>query len=332
LTLTFVKDFRYDHRNGEFMHYKKLNNPQFLFMTLIAANLSLIAVTGCAKSSDSAAASEDTSSSGSVASAIGGANSGSTAGGTMSMNEKKQSYFDVDQFIASLNPIANAHASTACGTLTSTALTNCLGSHSASITYNDCSFGSSTATWNGSVNFACPNATSITREVTNGTTRSNSYGSVVTINTSNLAVYNSNTALTGGGTTIDTNAGTMTINGVQMIGVNSGKTIYNHVITSSALTRAVTGVGTVVNGTVTTYHNLARVTGTATVTNLTFVSGCCTPTSGTISTVFQTTNGYAALLSGFNGATETLTFTACGTATYTGPEGLSGTVALANCI
>jgi hypothetical protein len=299
------------------MNLKHIKNPQLLLMTLIAANLSLIAITGCAKSSDSSDVSE---------------NSGSTAGGTMSMNHRKQSYFDVDQFIASLNPIANAHASIACGTLTSSELTSCISTHSASISYNDCSFGSSTATWNGSVNFACPNATTITRSVTNGTTRSNSYGSVVTINTSNLTVYNSNSALSGGGTTLDSSAGTITINGVQMIGVNSGKTIYNHVITSSALTRAVTGLGTVVNGTVTTYHNLARVTGTATVTNLTFVSGCCTPTSGTISTVFETTNGYAALLSGFNGATETLNFTGCGTATYTGPEGLSGTVALANCI
>ena len=81
------------------------------------------------------------------------------------------------------------------------------------------------------------------------------------------------------------------------------------------------------SGSVNVYHNLVHVIGTTTLTDLQFSSGCCTPTGGTITTTFQT----GALLSKFNGATETLTITGCGAANYTGPEGYSGSVALDHC-
>jgi hypothetical protein len=147
---------------------------------------------------------------------------------------------------------------------------------------------------------------------------------VITINTTGLSTFNG-ASVAGGGTTYSSSS--LTINGIELVGTYSGTETFDHTIESSTLTLS----SGVVNGSVTVYHNLAKVIGTATVSGLTFTSGCCTPTAGSISTRFQAYGVYSSK-SGFNGVTETLSFTGCGQATYTGPEGYSGSVTVSNCI
>jgi hypothetical protein len=299
-------------------------NAKYLSTSLIA--FTLIA-SGCGKTTSST---EDTSTSGSVASAAAGAYNGSSSTGTEAMNEQKRKVSDIEKLLASLNPLSSANASTACSTVNSTTLASCVSGGTASVTYSDCSFGASTATWTGGVSFTCSGTLqnpTVTRSINNGTTRTNSYGSVVTINsTESGGLYTFNSAsVAGGGTTYTSSS--LNILGVNLVGKDSsGLTTFNHTIATSTPLTISSGA---VTGTVTTYHNLAKVIATSKLA-LTFTSGCCTPTGGTIVTTFVADGRFAAK-SGFNGATETLTFTGCGAATYTGPEGYTGAVTLANC-
>jgi hypothetical protein len=280
---------------------------KIIFVGTLAA---LLAFSGCGSSSDTSGT-EDSSASGSVASVVGGAYNGSSSSGTQTMNQKSR----IEILLSSLDPVHQANASTACPTFSAAAC-------GTTQTYSSCSFGSSSATWSGGVTYACSGST-VTRTITNGTTRTNAYGSTITMKSSGITAFNGTTA--SGGTTFTPSS--LTINGVELTGKSSGGTeTFDHVITSTALTLS----GTTLTGTVTVYHDLAKVIGTSQV-NVGFSSGCCTPTSGTITTAFQAYGVFAAR-SGFSGASETLTFTGCGAATYTGPEGYSGSVTLANCI
>jgi hypothetical protein len=272
---------------------------------------------GCG-SSTSASGTEDTSTSGSVASVVGGGVNGSTSGGTQAMLEK-QNY--LDHVLNKLTPFSVADASSSCPTFSSSACGSAL-------TYSDCSFSNSSATWNGSAAFACTGSLStgtVQREVT--ATRTNAFGTGVAItSTGSLATYAG--SVSGSGTTVTTSGGSITsvaIGGVKLVGTkSSGTEAFDHTITGT-----VTNSGGSYSGQVTTYHNLMHVTATSTFNAVTFSSGCCTPTGGSISTTFS---GGGALRAGFVGITETLTFTGCGTANYQGPEGYSGAVTLANCI
>jgi hypothetical protein len=124
----------------------------------------------------------------------------------------------------------------------------------------------------------------------------------------------------------------LAINGIALkASTASGVTLYRHVLTTSAADggTALTLSGGNVSGTVITYHQLAKVKATS-VINVGMSAGCCTPTSGTVTTTFNTSASGA--LAKYSGATETLTFTGCGTATYTGPEGYTGNVSLTHCL
>jgi hypothetical protein len=282
----------------------------------------LIIFSGCGNS-DSASGTEDISTSGSVASVVGGGVNGSTQTGTQALLEK-QSY--IEQILSGVSPFSVADASSSCPTFYSSGSSAC----GQTLTYSGCSFSGSQATWTGGVSFACTGSLSsgtVARTITNGTTRTNAFGTSVAItSTGTLATYAGSIA--GGGTTVTTSGGSVTsvaINGVKLVGTHSGGTAaFDHTITGS-----VTNNGGSYSGTVTTYHNLIHITATSTVSALTFSSGCCTPTGGTISTSFS---GGGAIKTGYVGVTETLQFTGCGTATYTGPEGYSGSVTLSNCI
>lgn len=153
----------------------------------------------------------------------------------------------------------------------------------------------------------------------------------MTINTSGspLTPFNSNSAPSGGSTWTPTS---LAINGVNLAAATSdGTAIFNHVITTNSNDGGfdLTLSGNTATGRVIVYHQLAHVKATSTI-NVTFSSGCCLPTSGLITTQFDTSDARA--LAKYNGATENLSFTGCGTATYTGPEGKTGNVTLSHCI
>jgi hypothetical protein len=197
-----------------------------------------------------------------------------------------------------------------------------LSTGGASIPYADCSFPGSGAVWNGSVDFTCA-ANSVTRKIHTGTTRKAGDDVVVTIRTTDLDAYNG-TPPTGSGTTAT--SGSIMINGIEFVaGSSSGLAMIDHTIYTPESLSISDGE---VTGTVTSYHNLAQVTATS-VVDVTFTSGCCLPTSGTIKTTFK---GGATARSGFSGSPETLTFTGCGTANYSGPEASSGPVNLFYCM
>jgi hypothetical protein len=115
--------------------------------------------------------------------------------------------------------------------------------------------------------------------------------------------------------------GNVTIDGKQT-------TIWDHTVSTGAAGLTVTGVAAsrVVNGTVTVQHNLARYTATATFESVGYGEpGCCFPTSGSVSTVFDSGSD--------KGKTETLRFTAlCGEATLTNADGSSEDITLQHCL
>jgi hypothetical protein len=94
---------------------------------------------------------------------------------------------------------------------------------------------------------------------------------------------------------------------------------YDHTIIGSAGITTSGGSRTIQQATFTVYHNLMNVIGTATVSNVVYIDSCCTPVSGTVTTVFSaganvppTTDG-----SSYLGQTETVLFNGCNNATVT---------------
>ena len=318
---------------------------KYISIGLSAATLALLlSFSSCGNSSNSNTT-EDTSASGSVASAIGGGLQGSS-GGTTSMLEQAPRYakiFDLESLFS------NAYASNAtCPTIPTTAQgAGCsVSGFIATLTYSNCSFANAAATWSGSqtVTFTgvapvCGSAfpttqTAVTRGFAANTTRSTgtSSGTVVTLDTNGLYSAWDGTSVTGGYTTT-WSGGVPTsfkINGINLVAAtSSGTRLWKHSITSSTLT--VTGGNTIPAGSsLTFWHDYAQVKATSVVTTaLVFNSSSCTPVSGTITTTYST--GAASGYSKYNGAVETLTFTGAGTATYSGPEGANGNVTLAHC-
>ena len=283
----------------------------------------LVFSNGCGSSDNSGT--EDTSTSGSVASVVAGAENGSnTSTGTQALNDRR-----LERLFAELELEKSAEASNTCSYYTTAERLACSeGTAQSPITYSDCSFSGSSAVWNGGVSLTCASG-SITRIVNDGTTRMNSFGRTLTIHTSAATGYSgSGFTLSGSGGTTWT-ASNLTINGVELV-----TDAYDHTLQSSTLTRSVSGAGSsqtvTYSGTVTLYHNKVKITATSQLTGLTLTPGsCCMPTGGTITTTFS---GTSLLGSKYDGATETLQFTGCGTATYSGPEGYSGTVSVTNCI
>ena len=98
------------------------------------------------------------------------------------------------------------------------------------------------------------------------------------------------------------------------------------VSTAGPLTFSASGSTRVLSGTVTVQHNIARYTANATFDAVTFEqTGCCFPTSGTVTTRFQG--------GPFKGATETLTFgAACGEVSITTSNGNSVQRTLQSCL
>jgi hypothetical protein len=126
--------------------------------------------------------------------------------------------------------------------------------------------------------------------------------------------------------------GTLVVNGSRLSGTvtidGKSTTIWDHTVSTGSQGIVVTasGVGRVVTGSVTVQHNLLKYTATATFESVTYAEpGCCFPTSGTVSTTFN---------SGSNASkTETLTFSPmCGDATLKTASGSTVALALEHCL
>jgi hypothetical protein len=318
----------------------------------------VIYIQGCGTSSSSTT--EDSSVSGSVASVLGGTYNTSQSGGTLALLERIRRT-PLSIFLDAFDPsIKDAKAATVCPTYATASGTGA-GSCSVSggvmtLDYGStgCSFTGSAATWEGSQTLTLSTGSpscgtfpagssysgTLTRLFPPTTTRTSVGGVVVTVDTSGTdSGYAFSGSAPSGGIVVTFSGGSRTdiaLSGVNLIAQSAiGVPRFNHSITTSGTGgSAITlGSGTVTGGTVLVYHNLMKVLGTTTFKNLTFGSGCCLPTGGTITTSFSAVSGTNPTVLGslFVGKSETLTITGCGTGTYTGPESYTGNVTLPHC-
>jgi len=225
------------------------------------------------------------------------------------------------------------------------------------LTYSGCSFGNSAATWTGvqmiaaNVGLVCgtfPSAglTGFSRQAVanSGSTtpgmivRTTVLGTTETIDdaTANLGNFD--------GDTIGANIGSgYGANIAFSGGKRSGMTVAHH-ITSASFDHSVSGNLTIseasataatrtITGTMTVYHNLLRVVGTSTFNSVVHSMNCCQPTGGSVTTTFAAGTNVTPRPLGLAmvGKTETLTFTGCGTATFTDTAGTTSTVSVNHC-
>ena len=323
-------------------------NVVFGFFGLI-----ILATSGCAKSTSSTTSSstDDTSASGTAASAASGALSASSSAGTIAMLHPSSPWEAL---------IPSAFASNACPTFKTAAGAGCTqSSNSLWLTYNACSNGSSSATWSGTQllqknsgtatcgSFPLPVAsgnlirqmvTAASSTTPSTATRTNAAGKVVTIDdaTANLGNFDnvSISSIANGGYGEQINF-TGLVRSSITIARRFYTASYDHSITGTlTVSEGSSATSRTLNGTITIYHNLLQVIGTSTFTSVAHSDGCCTPTSGTITTTFSaganvapaTAKGLAMV-----GKTETLKITACGAGTLTATDGTVTTVAMNNC-
>jgi hypothetical protein len=326
---------------------------------LVAAALQLQA---CGKDSASSSADEDNSASGAVASAIGGALSGTSGNGTQAFfHSGAKPSFTSRLAKATFDFVPDALAATSCPTFLTASGNGCTASASSLwLTYASCSFGGS-ASWSGTQalimsggsaacgTFPNPGASgTLTRQFV---TASGGYtpGSATVTTARGISVHLDHATANLGnfdGASIATiaNGGY----GVQVAfngsGARSSITLDQRVYVSAIYDHSVSGQATVtesagassrtISGSLKVYHNLMRVIGTSTLTNVTHSDNCCYPTGGTITTAFSAGSNVQPSLLGSKvvGKSETLTFTGCGTATLAGADGSSADVTLAHCL
>ncbi len=308
---------------------------------------------GCAKSATNTAVTtvpEDSSASGAAASSVGGAVSSSSSGGSLSMNERPGSIWNLAQ--------PPAMAANVCPKITTAAGAGCtqVSANVIDLGYSACSFGMSTATWTGTQEitlnpasavtcgtFPAPVSASIQRQFvsapgTPGTvSRTSANGTVVVIDnqTANLGNFDLQTIAANIGSGYGS---TVAFNGA---GARTGTTVKQRVYVTNGFDHSVDGTITIsesgttktASGTVKVYHNKLKVVGTSTFTNVTYNNTSCVPVSGSISTVFAAGANVAptTLGSAVVGKSETITFNAEGTATLMDPSGTSSVVKMAHC-
>lgn len=313
-----------------------------------------IGILGCSSSS-TPSATEDSSASGSAAASVGGAISSSSSGGTLSMYKSISPSLRPLQWLFD-SVVEKAFASVACPTVLTANGSGCTNSSGkARMTYSACSFGTSTATWTGTLqaslgtgsiscgSFPSPVSTTLDRQFVDG---SGNPSSGIRVSASGVTIYvDHSTADLGNyeGDTIATNIASgygdqVTFNGS---GARTGVTIRQRVYSTGFFDHSVTGALTIsesgttrsVSGTVSTYHNIVRVKGTTTFSAVVYNNTCCLPVSGTISTSFAKTTASPTnlLTAAIDGKTESLSITGCGTGTLTAYNGAISSVILNNC-
>ena len=157
---------------------------------------------GCGSTTPTAAipATEDSSTSGTVAASIGGAVNGSSGGAVGYFPSEMKSESKMCSVLNMLNPLHSAYAADpACPTILTGVSANCsVSSSTVTLTYTACSFGTSTSTWNGTQRVVFTGATpvcgtafptgmtNVTRTFGAGTTRTSGSGVAVTVETSGV--------------------------------------------------------------------------------------------------------------------------------------------------
>ena len=251
---------------------------------------------------------------------------------------------------------SEAYASTACPTVRTASGAGCTqNANAADVTLASCTYGSGRATWSGTLEMTLSSGTMVTcgtfpatgslannqsiqrQYVTGGSpgtaTRTSPLGTVITIDHASTNLGNFDT-----GTTINATIGSGY--GTQVVFDGAGhrkQVIINQRISSARFDHSITGsltvsesgsTRTISSGTVTVYHNLRKVVGTATFSNVVYDDTCATPVSGTISTSFTAgahvspgTAGAAIV-----GRSETLMFNACGDQTLVDTDGTTNAV------
>jgi hypothetical protein len=323
--------------------------------------ITALTLTACGKSTSSTTAVDDTSASGAAASVAGGALSSSGSGGTVAFNSKKSNLnlFNSSEVISALIP--SAFASNACPTYKTTSSGCVAASGNLWLTYSSCSFGSAVATWTGTQELSASGITAacgtfptpassgtLSRQMVTAAssttpasaTRTSAVGTLVTIDdaSANVANFNNDTI----STLMNSGYGTR----VNFTGsLRSSVTIARHISSPDLFSHTISGTlniaetagssSRILTGNLKVYHNLLKIIGTSTFNNVTHSDTCCLPVSGSIHTTFAAgsvspTLAGAAIIA--SGATETLTFTGCGTGTLAATDGTTVSVALNNCL
>lgn len=318
----------------------------------------LLSLSACGKKDGASVNDDDTSVSGSVVGVVGSALSDTSASGSVAFYENpnllKSLLFEG---IRQVVPYAQASTAAICPRPASASSSVCSASAGNMwLTFDHCSRGNSSATLNGIVLFSmstgsanCGHFPSVAdgtllrqfvtanNSTTPGSmTRTWANGRVVTFDhaTANLNNFASDTISTlgngGYGASVTFSGGARTaLKIAQRRYVSNG---FDHSIVGNLTLSSDTATSRTVSGTMTVYHNLEKVIGTATLTNVVHTNTCCTPTSGSVSTTFSAHSGYTPSAHGalLVGKTETLTITGCGTGTLTLADGSSSSIAL-NC-
>jgi hypothetical protein len=304
---------------------------------------------------------EDSSSSGVAASSIGGALSGSNSGGSLASISPLTQPTLLASVCHALDFLPEALASGTCPTFKTAQGSGCTAAGGTLwLSYGSCSFGSSSALWNGTQalimssgsancgSFPHPGASnnlvrqfvsaasSTTPSSVSVTTR---YGTTSTIDdaSSNLQNFNGDTitpiANGGYGTRVNFNA----------LGARSAVTVAHRVSVAGGMDHSVSGQVTIseasgalnrsLSGSVKVYHNLLKVLGTSTFNSVIHSDTCCLPVSGSITTVFAAGSNVQPTAAGstYVGKSETLTFTGCGTASLQAIDGTTSDVSLSRC-
>lgn len=329
---------------------KNMQNLTVIFLATV-----LLTSVGCKSKSEGTTTgnplTEDTSSSGAVVAAVGGALSGSTSGGVVAQSPAK----GFQKLFTSVQPMAT------CPTFLSSAGNGCAASGSTMwLTYSACNFPNSSLTFTGvqaliksSGAAACgsfPNpgaSATLYRQfvsASGGTTAShliqrNSYGTAAYIDNSsaNLGNFDNQTipTLINGGY-----GSSITFNGS---GARSAISLAHRVFAVGSFDHSVYGNLSIsesagassrtVSGSITVYYNGMQVVGTTTISNITHNDMCCLPVSGSVTTSFAAGANVAPTTIGslLVGKSETLTLTGCGTGTLTKYDGSVENVALTRC-
>lgn len=305
-------------------------------LALVVFAVSAATYLAACKSSSSTV--DDTSASGAAASAVGGAIAGSGPSGKETRSER----------------------TTACPTLKATTGCTQTSSTLVDLAYNTCSFGTSQATWSGTLEvgvtgggntitcgtfpFNGSSTGTITRQFVDGggnpstATRTSALGTVVTIDhqTADLGNYQGDAISanvgSGYGAVVTWTSGKRT--GIELR-ERVHSTLFDHSVNGSVTISESSGIAAAnrtVTGSVDVYHNKLKVKGTSTFNNVVYNDTCCTPVSGSVSTAFAATSQSGTAGAALDGKTETLTFTGCGTGTLVDYRGQSSNVTLSHCL
>lgn len=295
----------------------------------------------------------DTSPSGAVAGALGGAMSNTSSGGSVTLDLMPRNY---SSSIATQDDVSTM--SLTCPTYASTNAYCADSSSSMWLTYDSCKFSGSSVIWDGFQSLTMSTGTAACGTFPNpgangvlyrqyvsasgSTTPStmvlqNSVGDVYIDNhTADLSNFNSDSLATiknsGYGVAVTYNSG----------GTRSSVTMGQRVLLTGSYDHTIYGTFSVsettasttrtLSGSISVYHNLLKVIGTSTFSGLVHDNTCCLPISGTITTAFSQGSVSPTIAGALMvGKSEVLTLTGCGTGTLVEYDGTTKDVSLNKC-